>query len=385
MSYYLDNTALSEGTITFPKKGSWYASFSVVMEPDSELFKPGSNVKLYINDLQYAATVVLNASDGASRRRINVVGGAAKMSTLGQSTNIEGPSIKLIVDEIINQSGGEKLEQFPSGLVGNFKGSWSILSNKSLGLQLQLLLEQSKYYWQINRAGHIAIVQESTNPSAIQLPKLSNIKGVLDSGTEVHSVQQFDVVPTPGSVTDLGLVVDEVEISFDAKESLLILQKSGIAGTIRDVTLSEEVHSQFDRIYEGEVTGQSGQTLNIKPSDTTLQGKGLDSVPMNFGFPGVSATVQTGTRVRFCFDRGDPGRPQIIGFENSTGKGSVMTIGDPNAAQFVALADKVLERLEQIKTDYDAHTHPTGVGPSGTPATPMTTPTSVASARLKTD
>ncbi len=53
---------------------------------------------------------------------------------------------------------------------------------------------------------------------------------------------------------------------------------------------------------------------------------------------------------------------------------------------FLSLAAKVLTELQSIKTDFDLHTHTgvtTGPGVSGTPVVPLTTPSSVAAAKVK--
>lgn len=64
--------------------------------------------------------------------------------------------------------------------------------------------------------------------------------------------------------------------------------------------------------------------------------------------------------------------------------------GAASAADFVALAQKVLTELQAIKTAFDGHTHaynpgPGGAAPTAPPANPMPAPGSVASTNLKAD
>jgi hypothetical protein len=53
--------------------------------------------------------------------------------------------------------------------------------------------------------------------------------------------------------------------------------------------------------------------------------------------------------------------------------------------QFVALANLVMERLNAIQAAFDAHVHPTGVGPSGPPPSPIGPLADVASVALKAE
>lgn len=65
--------------------------------------------------------------------------------------------------------------------------------------------------------------------------------------------------------------------------------------------------------------------------------------------------------------------------------GSELRLGSDTAANFVALANLVDAHLTTIQAAYDAHVHPTGVGPSGTTAAPIGALASVASAKVKSE
>lgn len=54
-----------------------------------------------------------------------------------------------------------------------------------------------------------------------------------------------------------------------------------------------------------------------------------------------------------------------------------------DTTDFVALAQLVLDRLNTIKSTFDAHTHPDGMGGTGPPLTPMATPASVAAGKVR--
>lgn len=73
---------------------------------------------------------------------------------------------------------------------------------------------------------------------------------------------------------------------------------------------------------------------------------------------------------------------------------SLIQLGDKSGNQFVALAQKVLDDLNQIKTDFDAHVHVgtslvaslvngSITGSTLVPTTPLTSPASVAASQVK--
>ncbi|MEM7608184.1 MAG: phage baseplate assembly protein [Myxococcota bacterium] len=61
----------------------------------------------------------------------------------------------------------------------------------------------------------------------------------------------------------------------------------------------------------------------------------------------------------------------------------VVHLGEQTASDFVALAAKVLTELQNIKTWFDTHTHPTSMGPTSPPTTPMPAPASVAASKAR--
>ena len=64
--------------------------------------------------------------------------------------------------------------------------------------------------------------------------------------------------------------------------------------------------------------------------------------------------------------------------------GDLVNLGAKAGAEFVAQAQKTLDRLQAIVTGFNSHTHPTGVGPSGPPAVLLSTPVvAVAATKVK--
>lgn len=61
----------------------------------------------------------------------------------------------------------------------------------------------------------------------------------------------------------------------------------------------------------------------------------------------------------------------------------IVHIGAKDADEFIAQATKTLDRLQAIADTYDAHKHPTGMGPSGVPDSLIGTIDSVAATKGK--
>lgn len=64
-------------------------------------------------------------------------------------------------------------------------------------------------------------------------------------------------------------------------------------------------------------------------------------------------------------------------------RGALIKLGSNAATDWVALTTLVDARIAAIVTYINTHTHPTGVGPSGSPAVPLGAQATVASTRVK--
>jgi hypothetical protein len=155
----------------------------------------------------------------------------------------------------------------------------------------------------------------------------------------------------------------------------------------------------YQRMYPARVVGQDAAgRLDLVPDDERIRGTGTQAVSIRHGLPGVSVEVPVGARVMLGFEEANPAKPYAALWEGVTpftlinvGDFHVETGGTSRAgtgAQFVALANLVLNELNAIKAAYDVHTH-AGVtaGPAVTavPVPLLTPPGSVASSNLKAD
>lgn len=120
------------------------------------------------------------------------------------------------------------------------------------------------------------------------------------------------------------------------------------------------------------VNGQTAAPVLTRRFDAT----GAFCVPWDITTKGVSA------------DAADAENAMILGKEGGVTQirinGTTIDLGDA-ATEYLAMADKVLARLNAIVTGFNSHTHAVAVGsvpfsgPSGPPTPTLTTPASVAS------
>lgn len=110
-----------------------------------------------------------------------------------------------------------------------------------------------------------------------------------------------------------------------------------------------------------------------------------DAMAYPGGYPfSDPATVTDGTAVEIHY------QGSVLAI-NSNGtitlKGSTINLSDYNPSDFVALASKVLTELNAIVSSHNTHFHTSAApgNPTTPPVTPMTSPSSVASSKVKAD
>lgn len=96
-----------------------------------------------------------------------------------------------------------------------------------------------------------------------------------------------------------------------------------------------------------------GSTLDVTPEDTRISPD--QRVPLRVGIPGAVAVVEPGAIVLYGWEAGDPARAYCTPlWEAGAGvvklvlNGDVVHLGAESGSQFVALANLVQERFEQL-------------------------------------
>lgn len=105
-----------------------------------------------------------------------------------------------------------------------------------------------------------------------------------------------------------------------------------------------------------------GKTLDIQPADSRLSG--MQKIPLRVGVPGSVAIVSPGATVLLGWERGDPNKPYCIPAWDAGATvtklvltGSSVYIGEESGAEEIPLGQKLLQRIQDIESKHDSHTH----------------------------
>lgn len=384
----LKDTTVAELSAAFPRRGAWSAYADL---PERITLSVGERTQLQVDSLSLSCTVVSVDTAVVGHTKAHVVGGAGGMSkTISAKNYGNGPSLRtVLVDMLVQQ--GEVLSADSDKLVLLARlRTWQAFADVPLGEQVSRLLESQGASWRFSDDGSVVVVVDRFN-SQLQLPTDASVSESSAAGSVTYSVPSIDKVPRPG--TTFGeVMINEVVINADPRTTLVTLHQQQLSDFFSYLKRSD---ARLSALYPGSVVKQNDDgTLDVNPDDVRIKGAGLQRLDAKFGVPGVTVAVSPGERVYVAYDANDANRPFVAGFEGERSRDFLITLGKANEAQFVALANIVNANfealktyLDNLKTGYDAHTHPTGVGPSGPPAAPAPTPEAsddVACTRLKT-
>ncbi len=234
-----------------------------------------------------------------------------------------GPSSTLVIREIMKDASRDVVG---SNTVSAFVKTWQEIKGISVGKQLSRFLVQFGAVWRVAANGTLIIKADTYQ--AITLPTNAQLSTSEPSGARVYAVQDVDKVPEPGTTLD-DIRIEEVEFEFDGTATTMTLRPVSLDSALARALQGTTRSLKFSQSWPGQVTAQSGQTLDINPDDPELKGTGLGAVQMTFGLPGINVQVSAGTRVRFCYDSDDPGRPRVCAFEAGAGGADLLvTVGD---------------------------------------------------------
>lgn len=134
------------------------------------------------------------------------------------------------------------------------------------------------------------------------------------------------------------------------------------------------VRGAFSRIdyfalYRARVVAQNNQTVDVTPDDKRLPG--MQGVRLRHGVPGLTVTVQPGCYILVGWEGGNPKAPYACLWDGGEGvteivvKADNVYVGDKANAEPIPLGNKLLQRVVDIESKFDGHTHVvTGTCPS---------------------
>lgn len=347
----LNGQPVLELDLHLPMNGAWSAEVQVA--DDAEL-APGDVVTLGLPDLELAGRVV-RAGIFAERLRARLTGGDVDWGAAQEPKHYKNTTTGQVLADV---------GVTPDQPLTDSLAFWTRAPGTT-GAAVQAIATHLGVSWRVNPDGTVRIRAEA--PESVDTTGLVEL--ARDPARGLVEVAPDSAVLLPG-----------VQAGDDAVGDVLY---SGGLGGLRARYYTEaraRLRGALERVirwvmrdtlylgqYTATVVRQAADgTLDLLPDDDRLRSQGLQSVPIRHGLPGVTVEVPAGERVLLSFDSGDPSQPYAALWH--AGQVTRVNIGGETA---VALSTLVSERLDTIQAAFDAHVHPTGMGPSGPPASPI--------------
>lgn len=391
-------------TVHVPPVGPWFAEVELEGDPDLS-----GAVTIALGELELEGTVdARHTGTHGIRRRMRIVGGGGGWSTMLAAKAYHadnGVQARTVVEDAAREAGEE--------LGGTFEPASTRLAAdyvRQTGLASRVLEDAiGAAQWWVDYDGRTQVgARSSSTPAETAYEVLDYAPDERLVTLAVDDLRSIVI----GSVLSEGLdeaqTVRELELVVGA-DAVRVKAWCGGAASSRG-RLGDLLWSIVSRATDGRLFGlwryrvvrMSGDRLELQ---AVRQGAGLpDILPISMwpGVAGVHAEPALGAEVLVGFIEGDRTMPIVTHFAGKDGVGfvpqnvthDVQTLIKVGAAasEFAAKAQATLDRLTAIVNGFNGHTHsytaPSSGGSAsttGTPATPLATPASVAASKVKVE
>lgn len=350
-----------------PAVGAWHATLEWDPGTDDDVLTGA--VTFDIEGITWTGTVLRSGVHGG-RARARVVGGAGGLSKELDAKNYAtsaGVQVSAVLADILRGAGETVSDTAETSTLTARLPKWQ----RTQGLvshALVALLDNVGSTFRVLRDGSIW-VGKTAHPEAPDFPHVLIDE---DWGAGILTIAPEQPLLAPGTTFQgqaLEVVVHRLSAGKLRSEGHLTSAGSALRKFLGHIRRNID----YTRLYPARVSSQNlDGTLVVVPDAGKLKGQGLDKVPIRHGLPGVTVrSVPSGARVRVGFEEGNPSQPFACLWDEDTGAATVeiifhgllLRLGSESASQPVPLGTALLQWL-------NAHTHPTGVGPSGPPVVP---------------
>jgi hypothetical protein len=230
--------------------------------------------------------------------------------------------------------------------------------------------------WYIDAAGVTQVGQRASSTFSGDAPRIH-----VDLGAGVVDLAVAEIgALVPGVIVDGHAPATDVEYDLDAKRLIVRVyfapQRDRLLAAFGKIVDALYPRLKFQGTYEFRVVTQSGERLNLQPARVATGLPDLQRVPVRPGVSGFRSDVTPGELVIVTFTDGDPSRPQVIAHDAADSPAWLPSLSEFGDGDFLAqktAIDNIQAKLDDLVTLYNAHVHPTGVGPSG-PTASIETP-----------
>lgn len=387
MSFLLDGHRIVAATVHVPPVGAWFADVDLEGAPEVS-----GRVELDLDGLVLSGTVAPRASGVHAReRRVQLVGGGGGWGTLVEALHYHNDAQvrARTVAEDAARLAGETLGDFAPA--AERVGVDYVREAGPASRVLEDVIGAVAWWVDYDGVTHVG-ARGTSEPDASEYEVLD-----FDARAKVARVA-LDDLRTVG----IGAVLSErleapqtvrelrIELTADRVE-LVVWTGDEEGGRGR---LDRAMRAVLERMGDARLFGKyryrvsrlSGDRVELQ---AVRRGAGLpDMLPLSMwpGVAGAHAELTPGAHVLVEFIEGDRTLPIVTGFAGKDGSGwtpdnltlditTLLKLGE-GAANFVALANLVKERIDTIQSAFDAHTHIYDRGTSPT-TTQTPTPTNV--------
>jgi hypothetical protein len=271
----------------------------------------------------------------------------------------------------------------PPAAAALFKG-WQTFGNMTLAQTMLQMAQSLGFAWRVDyiTGSSYFALDLFAIPALPLLPTNATVIETAEGVGLDYDIPQLDMMPLVGMLSPDGSPINEIILVMSEDRFHLQLRSQQLNAYMPVTT-----NIASARLYSGTVlTPNPDGTYAVVPDNISQIGPGWARCPVRGPCPATTVKALPGARVLVDFDNGDPSKlPTIIGWDALTTADTLltMTFGLPAASSFLTRDDLLQALFTALETWLNAHTHPTGVGPSGPPIMPWTGPTPTACQHLK--
>jgi hypothetical protein len=325
----LNGSRLTRARINLPKWGCWYTDLSV----DGEIaIAAGAKATVVVADLTLVGAVLSGGSElGRSSYRIVAgAGGWGKTLPRKSYSNDAGVKLATVLGDAAKEA-GETLS--PISALQRVGPAYD-RDEGPASRALELLVPRA---WYVDEAGVTRLGARGTSTLPAGVTRVAPVDRA--RGKVVLASEAIAAI-LPGVVVD-GMAAVDVLHEISAEGGL----RSTVWGSASPSTLDSlsALARQLDpdRDYRGiseyRVVTQDGDRVNLQPVRASTGKPDLRRVPVRSGVAGAKSTLTPGCRVLVSFVDSDPGRPVVVGLEDTDGEGFTPLMTEIDASTFIRL------------------------------------------------
>lgn len=375
--------------LSIPRVGVWLADIDVPVQYSAggtatcsglPVPKQFDSATIVIDGNTLKGAVIVSDTSVYAEASVRVIGGNGALGTIIAAQNFgNGCTSQAVLSQLLSTYGEPAIDTANSvaSFLSFYLLSFQCFGNRTLSQNVMRLANSVGCAWRLNLGtGAIQFLLDSYSASTA-IPTNAIVIDDGHDGDVTFEAPFLDALPLPGTTGPNGRQVQEVIVNVIGEKltfTLCPVQTSFV--------LSQPTSFELYGTYSAQVTGQSGNLLQLTFDDPRVAGAGgSQSVPF---FPGAGitlGTVATNTRVKVCFDNGNPAAPSIIAWDgtlpstiqlNAQGTVTLSTGND-----FAALATKTDAQFQAIFTTLASLSGEAAFG------TAYPKPTSVAASNVK--